>query len=77
MLEIKGIAVSNGIAIANAYCLVEPDLTFDKLTITDIEAEKLRFKEIVSKTKIELEAIREAAEKNLGTIKQKFSLRIY
>lgn len=66
MLEIKGIAVSNGIAIANAYCLVEPDLTFDKLTITDIEAEKLRFKEIVSKTKIELEAIREAAEKKFG-----------
>lgn len=66
MLEIKGIAVSNGIAIANAYCLVEPDLSFDKLTITNIVAEKLRFNAIVSKTKIELEAIREAAEKKFG-----------
>ncbi|MGE7622867.1 phosphoenolpyruvate--protein phosphotransferase [Viridibacillus sp. NPDC096237] len=66
MLEIKGIAVSNGIAIANAYCLVEPDLSFDKLTITNIEAEKLRFNAVVSKTKMELEAIREAAEKKFG-----------
>ncbi|MBK3493394.1 phosphoenolpyruvate--protein phosphotransferase [Viridibacillus sp. YIM B01967] len=66
MLEIRGIAVSNGIAIANAYCLVEPDLSFEKLAITDVEAEKLRFQEIIIKTKIELETIREAAKKKFG-----------
>ncbi|GEM_PF-5226355 len=30
MLEIQGIAVSRGIAFANAYYLKEPDLTFEE-----------------------------------------------
>ena len=35
MSLLKGIAASSGIAIAKAYCLVEPDLSFSKKTIED------------------------------------------
>ncbi len=45
MLEINGIAVSSGIAVAKAYCLIEPDLSFEKVKVTDIDAEKSRLKE--------------------------------
>ncbi|MFR4253392.1 MAG: hypothetical protein ACLT1C_08350 [Weissella confusa] len=31
--EIKGIAASNGVAIAKAYKLVDPDLSFDTRTV--------------------------------------------
>ena len=36
---IKGIAASNGIAIAKAYKLVMPDLTVEKVTVEDVEKE--------------------------------------
>lgn len=32
MQELQGIAASDGIAIARAYRLMEPDLTFEKKT---------------------------------------------
>ena len=35
---LKGIAASDGIAIAPAYLLVEPDLSFSKSSIADVEA---------------------------------------
>lgn len=66
MLEINGIAVSNGIAVANAYCLVEPDLSFEKVKVTDIDAEKGRLKNALDKTKSELEEIRDIAAKKFG-----------
>ena len=66
MLEINGIAVSNGIAVANAYCLVEPDLSFEKVKVTDIDAEKGRLKNALEKTKSELEEIRDIAAKKFG-----------
>lgn len=40
--EIKGIAASNGVAIAKAYKLVDPDLSFDTRTVDDVQAEKDR-----------------------------------
>jgi phosphotransferase system enzyme I (PtsI) len=41
---IKGIAASDGVAIAKAYLLVEPDLTFDKNEkVTDVEGEVAKF----------------------------------
>ena len=39
MTMIKGIAASNGIAIAKAYKLVMPDLTVEKVTVEDVEKE--------------------------------------
>lgn len=69
MLEISGIAVSDGIAVANAYCLLEPDLSFTKRKITDIDAEKNRLKEAVMQANIELEEICASANKKFGAEK--------
>ncbi|MEG0453509.1 MAG: phosphoenolpyruvate--protein phosphotransferase [Coprobacillus sp.] len=63
---IKGIAASNGIAIAKAYKLDMPDLTVTKQTITDIEAEIARYSKAVEEVKKDLEMIKEAAAKNLS-----------
>ncbi|MGE7841243.1 phosphoenolpyruvate--protein phosphotransferase [Lysinibacillus sp. NPDC093712] len=66
MLEIQGIAVSEGIAFANAFCLVEPDLSFEKLTITDIQAELDRFKVALAQSKRELQEILTLAQNKFG-----------
>lgn len=41
---IKGIAASDGVAIAKAYLLVEPDLSFTNENITDTDAEIKKFR---------------------------------
>jgi len=69
MTFLKGIAASNGIAIAKAYRLVEPDLSFEKKTIEDAAAEVERFKKAMEKSKSELEAIRDKAKVDLGADK--------
>lgn len=69
MLEIQGIAVSQGIAFANAYCLKEPDLTFEERKITDVHAELDRFKEAIVKTKAELHEIHGLAQEKFGAEK--------
>lgn len=66
---ISGIAASNGIAIAKAYRLTEPDLTIEKRNIEDVQAEISRFKEAIQKSTVELEVIRDKAEKDLGADK--------
>lgn len=66
MLEIKGIAVSEGIAFADAYCLVEPDLSFEKETITDVQAEIERFKQALAQSKVELQEIVTSAQDKFG-----------
>ncbi|GER68130.1 phosphoenolpyruvate-protein phosphotransferase [Weizmannia acidilactici] len=63
---LKGIAASNGIAIAKAYRLVEPDLSFEKTTVQNTADEINRFKAAVSESKSELQAIREHALQALG-----------
>ncbi|MCT7717239.1 MAG: phosphoenolpyruvate--protein phosphotransferase, partial [Lactobacillus iners] len=62
--KLKGIAASEGIAIAPAYLLVEPDLSFSKSKVTDLEAEVARFKEAIDESTKELEAVRDQAKKN-------------
>ena len=69
MNYLKGIAASSGIAIAKAYSLVEPDLSFEKSTVTDINKEVERFQTALSRSKIELEAIREKASIEFGADK--------
>lgn len=69
MLEIQGIAVSQGIAFANAYCLKEPDLSYEEIKVADVDAELERFKVAVMKTKAELQEIYEIAQKKFGAEK--------
>ncbi|MGF3102347.1 phosphoenolpyruvate--protein phosphotransferase [Rossellomorea sp. DUT-2] len=63
---LKGIAASNGIAIAKAYRLVEPDLSFEKKNVDNAEQEVSRFQEAIATSKSELEAIRDKAREDLG-----------
>ena len=62
----KGIAASDGVAIAKAYMLIEPDLSFSETTTNDTEAEVLKFNEALKNSKIELTKIRNNAEEQLG-----------
>lgn len=66
---IKGIAASDGVAIAKAYLLVEPDLSFDNEKIADASAEVEKFQKAINTSKIELTKIRNNAEQNLGADK--------
>ncbi|MBC2329152.1 phosphoenolpyruvate--protein phosphotransferase [Listeria swaminathanii] len=64
--ELKGIAASDGIAIAKAYLLVEPDLSYEKTEVTDVESEVKRFESALEVSRKELSMIREKAAKDLG-----------
>ena len=50
---INGIAASDGVAIAKAYLLVEPDLSFTNEKVTDTDAEIQKFRNALE-AKIEL-----------------------
>ena len=60
----KGIAASNGVAIAKAYLLVDPDLSFTKTTITDVTAEQARVDDALKAASADVEIIKRKAEKN-------------
>lgn len=64
---LKGIAASDGIAVAPAYLLVEPDLSFSKTSVSDVDAEVVRFKKVVEESTKELEKVRDKAKESLGT----------
>ncbi|WP_066395406.1 phosphoenolpyruvate--protein phosphotransferase [Neobacillus mesonae] len=66
MTFLQGIAASNGIAIAKAYRLVEPNLSFEQRTIEDASAEVERYRQALAKAKSELETIRDRAKVDLG-----------
>ena len=67
---IKGIAASDGVAIAKAYLLVEPDLSFDSNEqVTDVEGEVNKFNKAIEASKVELTKIRNNAEVQLGADK--------
>lgn len=63
---LKGIAASDGVAVAKAYLLVQPDLTFSKTTIEDTAAEASRLDDALAKSTEELQQIREKAAQSLG-----------
>ncbi len=63
---LKGIAASDGVAIAKAYLLVDPDLSFSKETISDVDAEIARLSAAMEASKQELNLIKEKATENLG-----------
>ncbi|MBM7647315.1 phosphotransferase system enzyme I (PtsI) [Bacillus ectoiniformans] len=66
---LNGIAASNGIAIAKAYRLVEPDLSFNQSSVSDPAEEVNRFQTALQAAKTDLETIKEKAYKDLGADK--------
>ncbi|MFC4404900.1 phosphoenolpyruvate--protein phosphotransferase [Gracilibacillus xinjiangensis] len=66
MSNLTGIAASNGIAIAKAYKLAVPDLSFSKQTVEDTKSEVERLTSALEVSKSELEKIKEHARASLG-----------
>ena len=64
--KITGIAASDGYAHAKVYRLIEPDLTVQKVTVDDPNAEIDRLNQAIENSKVEIERIREIAVKSLG-----------
>src|SRR5690625_1587635 len=63
MTNIQGIGASSGIAIAKAYQLATPDLSFEKVTIDNPNHETERLDKALEISKQELEKIREHTRK--------------
>jgi len=66
MLKFKAIGVSEGLARGKALVIQEEDLTVVREVITDVEAEQKRAIDAVEKAKVQITALRNEAEKNLG-----------
>src|SRR5690625_4708907 len=66
MSQLNGIAASNGIAIAKAYKLAVPDLSFEQKKIDNPSEEISRLHDAINTSKTELEKIKEHARKTLG-----------
>ncbi|MEK4520697.1 phosphoenolpyruvate--protein phosphotransferase [Psychrobacillus sp. FSL W7-1457] len=66
MRELKGIGASSGLAIAPAYCLIEPNLMFDPKGVHDPEIEMERLKQSISNTKKQLKLIYDSTKQYMG-----------
>lgn len=64
--KVSGIAASDGIGIAKAYLLVDPDLSFKKQTISDDAAEIKRLHASFDNSIEELKKIKQNAKASLG-----------
>lgn len=64
--DVKGIAASDGIGIAPAYLLVDPDLSYDKVKVDDTAAEYARVEKAFQDSIEELTQIKENAKGRLG-----------
>jgi phosphoenolpyruvate-protein phosphotransferase (PTS system enzyme I) len=69
MVVIKGIAASSGIAIAKAYEIKEPDLSFETRKVNNAGEEIDRLKAALATSQSELEKIRDKANADLGSDK--------
>ncbi|EFQ58049.1 phosphoenolpyruvate--protein phosphotransferase [Streptococcus downei] len=63
---LKGIAASDGVAVAKAYLLVQPDLSFETVSVSDTDAEEARLDAALAASQDELSLIREKAVGSLG-----------
>ncbi|MBB6448308.1 phosphotransferase system enzyme I (PtsI) [Geomicrobium halophilum] len=63
---LQGIAASNGIAIAKAFLLEQPELDIQKEIVSDVETEILQLKEAIAKAKKELEMLRDKTREQQG-----------
>ncbi|GLC88828.1 phosphoenolpyruvate--protein phosphotransferase [Lysinibacillus piscis] len=66
MIQLTGIAASDGIAIAKAYRLVQPDLTVSQKVISDVEAEQKRVDDALAQSIEELTGIQQLTREKLG-----------
>jgi phosphotransferase system enzyme I (PtsI) len=64
--KLKGIAASDGIAVAKAYLLTEPDLTFNKISVENSDSEIERLNSALKEATKDLEIIRSKAAESLG-----------
>lgn len=69
MLELKGIAASQGISFAKAYIFVEPNLSITERKISNVAEEVAKFDSAVEVSKKELSIIKDKALENLGADK--------
>ena len=63
---LKGIAASDGVAVAKAYLLIQPDLSFETVSVDDTSAEEARLDAALEASQNELSLIRENAVASLG-----------
>lgn len=63
---LKGIGASDGVAVAKAYMLVQPDLSFEKVTGVDATEQINRLHAALEKSQEELQIIRNKAAESLG-----------
>ncbi|HAP15889.1 MAG TPA: phosphoenolpyruvate--protein phosphotransferase [Lactococcus sp.] len=63
---LKGIAASSGVAVAKAYLLVQPDLSFETVTVENIENEEARLEAALAAAQSELQIIKDKAVDSLG-----------
>ena len=77
MRSLTGIAASSGIAIAKAYRLVEPDLSFEKKNVEDAEKEIERFRAAIAKRHKNLSKSVSRRKLNWEQIRRLFLKHIY
>ena len=63
---LKGIAASSGVAVAKAYLLVQPDLSFETKSVEDSSNEEARLDAALVASQDELSLIKSKAEGSLG-----------
>ena len=63
---LKGIAASQGVAVAKVYKLEQPVLDIQKIEVTDLEAEKAKIERAFAKTVEDIEKIKETAAGHLA-----------
>ncbi|GBG96926.1 phosphoenolpyruvate--protein phosphotransferase [Lactococcus termiticola] len=63
---LKGIAASSGVAVAKAYLLVQPDLSFETKTVENTDNEEARLDAALAASTSELQIIKDKAVASLG-----------
>ncbi|MDR1012966.1 MAG: phosphoenolpyruvate--protein phosphotransferase [Lactobacillales bacterium] len=66
MKKLKGIAASDGIAVAKAYLLVQPNLSFKRIFVDNTDQEEARLDAALLASTTDLQGIREKAAQALG-----------
>lgn len=64
--KLTGIAASEGIVIAKAYSIIQPDLSFETSKVTDVASEIARFDRATAEAEAEIEKIYQGALTTLG-----------
>lgn len=75
--KLKGIAASDGVAVAKAYLLVQPDLSFSKVSVSDTDAEEKRLDEALAKSqKLSVVIVSDLARKIVQLVRSYLSVQL-